>query len=182
MSATPIVRTGALAIDLDALTVHADGREVELSPIERTLVLFLAKHAGRIMPTAEVVSAVWGPEHVMGSLTAYGHPLRTRMDRLRAKLGDAAPLIETVKGFGYRLVMVADEPPATDTGVPDLRLLPDPLRAKIARGYRELSAANRMLHAETGSPRFLEVAVYAAVRADALERGVSLLFSTEVQP
>ena len=55
----------------------------------------------------------------------------------------------------------------TTTAMLEISLLPDPLRAQIAAGYREMSDANRMLHAETGFPRFLELAVYAAGRADA---------------
>jgi DNA-binding winged helix-turn-helix (wHTH) protein len=182
MTVTQIVRTGALAIDLDALTIHVDGREARLTPIERSIVLFLAEHAGRIMPTGRIVAAIWGTEYVIGSMTDYGHILRTHMGRLRAKLGSASTHIECLPRLGYRLVMAADESPATDTGVPDLRLLPDPLRAKIAAGYREIEDANRMLYAETGTTLYRTMAVYAAGRADAMERGVSLLFSTEGQP
>jgi hypothetical protein len=58
----------------------------------------------------------------------------------------------------------------------EISLLPDPLRAKLAAGYRELADDNRRLHAETGYPRFLEMAEYADGRAEAMERGVSLLF------
>jgi hypothetical protein len=67
----------------------------------------------------------------------------------------------------------------TDTAILKLSLLPDPLRATIARGYREIEDANRMLFAETGSAIYRANAEYAHGRADAMERGVSLLFDTE---
>lgn len=98
-----VVRTSALVIDLDALTVHVDGREVALTAIEREIVLLLAGRAGQIVPAREVVAAVWGEEFVIGSLTAYGESLRVHACRLRGKLGAAGALVETVFGFGYRL-------------------------------------------------------------------------------
>ena len=64
----------------------------------------------------------------------------------------------------------------TTTAMLEISLLPDPLRAKLAKGYRELEDANRMLYAETGTDLYRTMAVYAAGRADAMERGVSLLF------
>lgn len=58
----------------------------------------------------------------------------------------------------------------------DIGLLPDPLRAKLAAGYRELADTNRMLYAETGADIYRRNAEYAHGRAEAMERGVSLLF------
>lgn len=59
----------------------------------------------------------------------------------------------------------------------EISLLPDPLRAKLARGYRELADTNRMLYAETGTVLYRDLAAYADGRADAMEAGVSLLFA-----
>lgn len=64
----------------------------------------------------------------------------------------------------------------TDPSILDIRLLPDPLRATIAAGYRDLASANRMLFAETGTPMYREWAEYAEGRAEAMTAGVSLLF------
>lgn len=65
------------------------------------------------------------------------------------------------------------------TAILEISLLPDPLRAKLAAGYRELADANRMLFAETGTDLYRRMAEYADGRADALAAGVSLLFDTE---
>jgi len=58
----------------------------------------------------------------------------------------------------------------------EISLLPDPLRATIAAGYREIESANRMLYAETGTDLYRSMAEYASVRAASMEAGVSLLF------
>lgn len=58
----------------------------------------------------------------------------------------------------------------------EISLLPDPERAKIAAVYRDLAGENRRLHDETGTDIYRLNAEYAEGRADAMERGVSLLF------
>lgn len=70
----------------------------------------------------------------------------------------------------------------TTHAILEISLLPDPLRAKLAAGYRELSEANRMLYAETGTRLYRDLAEYADGRAAAMEAGVSLLFDTEATP
>ena len=67
----------------------------------------------------------------------------------------------------------------TSPAILEISLLPDPLRAKLAEGYRELADANRMLFAETGTDMYRTLAEYAEDRADALAAGVSLLFDVE---
>lgn len=105
-----IVKTGALAIDLDALTVAVGGREIHLTPNERRIVLLLANRAGQIVPAHEIVAEVWGPEYVVGTLTAYANTLRAHLNRCRPKLGAAGSLVETLPGFGYRLVLKDQQP------------------------------------------------------------------------
>ncbi|HLM87342.1 MAG TPA: response regulator transcription factor [Solirubrobacteraceae bacterium] len=95
-------------------TLHADGIEanlltrkvkrgdvsVSLSGTEFELLVYLLRHAGRVLSREEILSSVWGYQH---------DPMTNVVDvyvgYLRRKLGtpaDPAPIF-TVRGVGYRL-------------------------------------------------------------------------------
>jgi len=88
---------GDLEIDPDIVEVRKGGKEVQLSPREFTLLYTLAKSPGRVFPRSSLLRQVWGEEEYIDERT-----VNVYVQRLRAKLGDK--LIETVRGFGYRLV------------------------------------------------------------------------------
>lgn len=89
---------GELEIDPDLVEVRKGGREVQLSPREFQLLYTLAKSPGRVFPRGSLLRQVWGEEEYIDERT-----VNVYIQRLRAKLGDDG-LIETVRGFGYRLV------------------------------------------------------------------------------
>lgn len=91
----PVVRTGALEIDLGRRLVTLAGAPVALSPKEYDLLAELALNLGRPVPHAALLAAVWGSER------ADIQYLRVYIGQLRAKLG--AEAIESVPGVGYRL-------------------------------------------------------------------------------
>ncbi len=100
-SATPAgdrIVLGALTIDLGAHEVRVDGEPVELTPTEFKLLLTLAERKGRVQARAHLLQAVWDAAPDIQTRTVDMH-----VQRLRAKLGEAGELIETVRGFGYRL-------------------------------------------------------------------------------
>jgi two-component system phosphate regulon response regulator PhoB len=78
--------------------VAVDGRAVELTPTEYKLLLLLAERRGRVQDRAQLLEAVWDAAPDIQTRTVDMH-----VQRLRAKLGVAGELIETVRGFGYRL-------------------------------------------------------------------------------
>ncbi|CAN5323670.1 response regulator transcription factor [soil metagenome] len=88
---------GDLEIDPDIVEVRKGGKEVHLSPREFELLYTLAKSPGRVFPRSSLLRQVWGEEEYIDERT-----VNVYVQRLRAKLGDK--LIETVRGFGYRLV------------------------------------------------------------------------------
>ena len=89
---------GPLTIDRAAHRVTVDGREVELTPTEYRLLVTLADRRGRVQGRAHLLETVWEAAPDIQTRTVDMH-----VQRLRAKLGAAGDMIETVRGFGYRL-------------------------------------------------------------------------------
>ncbi|MFB7908742.1 two-component system response regulator CseB [Kitasatospora sp. NPDC056076] len=88
---------GDLTIDLRGLDVRLDGRAVPLTPTELRLLLAFAENPGTVLDRRRLLRDVWD----------YGWEGDTRVVdlcvvRLRKKIG--ADRIETVRGFGYKLV------------------------------------------------------------------------------
>ena len=95
------VQAGAVTIDLSARLIHRDGAEVHLTPREYGVVAELAKHPGRIVTHAQLLTNVWGPAY--RDNIDY---LRVVMRNLRLKLeADASrpALLVNELGVGYRL-------------------------------------------------------------------------------
>lgn len=93
-----VVRIGAVEIDKDAHTVMLNGEQVELTATEYKLLMTLAERRGRVQSRAQLLEIVWESAPDIQTRTVDMH-----VQRLRAKLGAAGEMIETVRGFGYRL-------------------------------------------------------------------------------
>jgi two-component system, OmpR family, phosphate regulon response regulator PhoB len=89
---------GPIIIDRSAHRVHVDDRELELTPTEYRLLLTLAERRGRVQGRSHLLETVWEAAPDIQTRTVDMH-----VQRLRSKLGAAGELIETVRGFGYRL-------------------------------------------------------------------------------
>jgi two-component system phosphate regulon response regulator PhoB len=74
-----------------------EGVHINLTATEFRLLENLLLHAGQVRTREQLLDAVWG-YHFEG----YARTVDTHMRRLRAKLGSAADLLETVRGVGYR--------------------------------------------------------------------------------
>lgn len=92
-----VLRGGPIEVDLSAMTVTVDGREVTLTPTEYRLLTTLLERRGRVQSREQLLAAVWDVHVRIETRTVDMH-----VQRLRAKLGEAGSLIETVRGFGYR--------------------------------------------------------------------------------
>jgi two-component system, OmpR family, phosphate regulon response regulator PhoB len=97
-SSSDILSIGPVRIDRGAHRVSIDGRDIELTPTEYKLLLTLAERRGRVQARAHLLETVWEAAPDIQTRTVDMH-----VQRLRAKLGPAGELIETVRGFGYRL-------------------------------------------------------------------------------
>jgi two-component system phosphate regulon response regulator PhoB len=89
---------GPLVIDRAAHTVAVDGRPLDLTATEYKLLLTLAERRGRVQARTQLLQTVWDAAPDIQTRTVDMH-----VQRLRTKLGAAGDLIETVRGFGYRL-------------------------------------------------------------------------------
>jgi len=98
-----VKQVGPLRIESTAHRVTVDGREVDLTPTEFKLLLLLAERKGRVQPRNLLLEIVWEAAPDIQTRTVDMH-----VQRLRAKLGPAGELIETVRGFGYRIKNVSD--------------------------------------------------------------------------
>ena len=93
-----VLPLGPLRIDRAAHRVTVDDRLVDLTPTEYRLLLTLAERRGRVQERAALLETVWDAAPDIQTRTVDMH-----IQRLRVKLGAAGDLIETVRGFGYRL-------------------------------------------------------------------------------
>ncbi len=94
------IARGEIEVDLDRHKVTVRGQAVELTPIEFNLLVYLMKHAGKVLHHRAILQHVWGTEY--GEEAEY---LRVYMGKLRQKI-EADPLhpqyLHTAHGIGYR--------------------------------------------------------------------------------
>ena len=93
-----VVRIGPILIDRSAHRVTVENAELDLTPTEFKLLITLAERRGRVQSRALLLEIVWDAAPDIQTRTVDMH-----VQRLRTKLGAAGELIETVRGFGYRL-------------------------------------------------------------------------------
>lgn len=88
---------GPLIVDRAAHRVTVAGVEIELTATEYKLLVTLAERRGRVQSRSQLLETVWEANPDIQTRTVDMH-----VQRLRTKLGPAADLLETVRGFGYR--------------------------------------------------------------------------------
>lgn len=92
--------SGNLEIQMQAHKVLVNGKEVEFTSTEYTLLVFLASHPDRVFTKEQLFSAVWGEGYAGDTATIAVH-----IQKLRKKIerDPANPvMIETLWGTGYR--------------------------------------------------------------------------------
>lgn len=94
----PEYRAGALYVSPRRHVVRVGTRDVQLTFKEFELLCLLFEHRGRVLDRDTILKKLWGYDFDGENRTVDVH-IRT----LRAKLGDAAGLIETVRGVGYKI-------------------------------------------------------------------------------
>jgi two-component system, OmpR family, KDP operon response regulator KdpE len=95
-----LIEIGDFRIDLETRTVRAKNREVHLTPKELDLLVYLARHPGKVITHRALLSAVWGENSV-----EQPEYLRVFVGHLRKKLetNESAPrYILTEPWVGYR--------------------------------------------------------------------------------
>lgn len=96
-----VVEIGPLRIDLMERRVFVGNEPVDLTPIEYRIIQVLARHHGKIVTKAALVTSVWGPHS-----NSNEEHLRVHLAAVRRKLkgADCDRFIQTETGVGYRLL------------------------------------------------------------------------------
>ncbi len=97
---TPRLQVGPLELDRNQARALLDGHELPLTQREFKILLYLAHRAELLVSRGELLTQV--PSSRAGSTSNH---LEVCISRLRAKLGEHAWMLETVRGAGYRLRM-----------------------------------------------------------------------------
>lgn len=92
-----IMEYDGLRINETAHEVTVDGQEINLSPKEYELLLYLVKNGGAALSRDMILDNVWGYDFYGDART-----VDTHIKRIREKLGSKGNLITTVRGSGYR--------------------------------------------------------------------------------
>ena len=86
-----------LEIDESAHTVYSDGEEIELTPKEFELLLYLCNNIGIALSRDKILNSVWDYEYFGDART-----VDTHIKKLRLKLGQKGDFIQTIRGLGYK--------------------------------------------------------------------------------
>jgi two-component system alkaline phosphatase synthesis response regulator PhoP len=92
---------GDVRIDVDHRQVRKAGVEVDLTPREHDLLVFLVQNEGRAVTRDQILQAVWGERYFGTDRTVDNF-----VTRLRQKLDEPGNPVHflTVRGIGYRFV------------------------------------------------------------------------------
>ena len=90
-----VMRAGGVLLDPRTRRVAVDGRTVELSAREFTMLQTFMQHPRQVLSREQLLSHVWGYDHDPGS-----NVVDVYVGYLRRKIG--ASRLETVRGAGYR--------------------------------------------------------------------------------
>ncbi|ABF11029.1 two-component system, OmpR family, phosphate regulon response regulator PhoB [Cupriavidus metallidurans] len=100
-----LIRQGAYIVDARRRVIALDGQNVDLSPREFDLALFLFRNIGRLLARDVIEQAVWGR-----AMDAASRTLDTHMSRLRIKLAlrpENGVRLASVYSHGYRFEATA---------------------------------------------------------------------------
>jgi two-component system, OmpR family, response regulator len=99
-SVQTLLRVGDLEMDLIARAVRRQGKDIDLQPREFQLLEFLMRHAGQSVTRTMLLEKVW--EYHFDPQT---NVIDVHVSRLRSKIdkGFDRPMLQTVRGAGYRL-------------------------------------------------------------------------------
>ena len=98
-STEPALQVGDLRLDPEAKRAWRGGRELRLTKREFALLAFLMANAGAMVSRERLLSGVWQVAFDPGS-----NLVDVYVRYLRRKLGDdEGAVIQTVRGFGYRM-------------------------------------------------------------------------------
>ena len=100
-----VLRSGDLRLDPGRRTATFGGSDIDLTPRELSLLEYLLRNAGRTLSKRDILDHVWGADFDRDP-----NVVQVYIGYLRRKIDDrfGMPVIETVRGHGYRLVAADD--------------------------------------------------------------------------
>lgn len=103
--AKQVLRMADLQLDLEAKTVHRDGKPIQLTATEFRLLTYLLQNRKRVVSRMEILENVWDVHFDMGTnvVDVYVNYLRRKIDKQFNPR-----LIHTVVGMGYVMKEVFD--------------------------------------------------------------------------
>ena len=94
-----LVCVGPIQLNHELYEVRVNGKYCDLTPTEFKLLATLAERPWKVHSREQLLNEIWGYACTIETRTVDAH-----MRRLRDKLYEAAELIITVRGLGYRLI------------------------------------------------------------------------------
>ncbi|MES9927049.1 MAG: response regulator transcription factor, partial [Candidatus Thiodiazotropha sp. 6PDIVS] len=91
---------GGLTIDVTKRKVQVESKDIELTATEFDLLMFFARHPGRVFSRVQLLDKVWGYNH-----DGYEHTVNSHINRLRSKIEkdpSDPQYVLTVWGVGYK--------------------------------------------------------------------------------
>ena len=97
-----VLYAGDLTIDRTRASVSREGRQINLTPTEFRLLVFLAQHPGQVFSRGQLIENVWGSDaEFYDDKTVSVHVRRLR-EKIEPRPSDPQ-IVLTVPGIGYRL-------------------------------------------------------------------------------
>ena len=96
-----LITVGSASLDVGALRLRLTGVDHDLPKKEFEVLRMLMERPGKVIAREDLLDEVWGFAWIGDTRTLDQHVRRLRR---RLETDPAAPVIETVRGVGYRLV------------------------------------------------------------------------------
>jgi len=99
---TTTLTVGDLSLNTNTYEVRRSGKQIQLSKKEFALLEYLLRNPGKILTKDQIISHVWNydADVLPNTVEVYIGYLR---DKIGKPFKGSQPLIQTVRGFGYKL-------------------------------------------------------------------------------
>ena len=108
-----VLEYGPLRLHLDTRDISLDGKSIELTPRERSVLQILMREGGSVVSKDYIASRIFSMDD-----NAAPSAIETYVSRLRRKVAHPGLQIRTMHGLGYLLVQTAPAPAAAAATVP----------------------------------------------------------------
>ncbi len=93
-----VLTHGPLEMNGETYVARVSGRQIDLTSTEFRILSILLENRGKVFSRSRLLDLLWGGEKFVFERTIDVH-----IRHIREKLGEAASLVENVRGVGYRI-------------------------------------------------------------------------------